>query len=62
MKPGPSNVMMGPADPKLLDEFEQAEIDDPTPSKEVDSRTIHLSRLMKNIPTAIGLLIPSDFG
>ena len=34
--------MMGLADPKLLDEFEQAEIDDPTPSKEVDGRTIYL--------------------
>ena len=37
--------MMGLADPKLLDEFEQAEIDDPTdptPRKEVDGRTIYL--------------------
>ena len=60
----PGNVMMGLADPKLLDEFEQAEIDDPTPRKEVDGRFIYLSRPVKMVPTAIasGLPILGDFG
>jgi serine/threonine-protein kinase SRPK3 len=49
-------------DPKLLGDFEQAEIDDPTPRKEVGGRIIYVSRQLKNVPTAIGLPVLDDFG
>ena len=54
--------MMGITDPKLLDDFEQAEIDDPTPRKEVDGRVIYLSRQLQMVPTSIGLPVLGDFG
>ena len=50
------------AKPKLLDDFEQAEIDDPTPRKEVDGRIIYVSRQLQNVPIAIGLPFLGDFG
>lgn len=54
--------MMGLTDPKLLDDFEQAEIDDPIPRKEVGGRIIYISRQVQNVPTAIGLPVLGDFG
>ena len=53
---------MGVTDPKLFDDFEQAEIDEPTPRKEVDGRITYVSRQLRNVPTAIGLPVLSDFG
>ena len=54
--------MMGLTDPKLLNNFEQAEIDDPTPRKEVEGRIIYVSRQLQNVPTAIGPPVLGDFG
>ena len=52
--------MMGLTDPKLLEDYEQAEIDNPTPRKEVDGRIIYVSRQLQNVPTAIGLPVLGD--
>ena len=54
--------MIDLAEPKMLDDFEQAEIDDPTPRKEVDGRIIYISRQLQVVPTAIGLPVLGDFG
>ena len=54
--------MIDLAEPKMLDDFEQAEIDGPTPRKEVDGRIIYISRQLQVVPTAIGLPVLGDFG
>ena len=54
--------MIDLAEPKMLDDFEQAEIDHPTPRKEVDGRIIYISRQLQVVPTAIGLPVLGDFG
>ena len=47
--------MIDLTDPKLLDDFKQAEIDDPTPRKEVDEKITYLSRQLQVATPAIGL-------
>lgn len=54
--------MMGFTDLKVLENFEQAEIDEPTPRKEVNGRIIYVSREVQIVPTAIGLPVLGDFG
>jgi hypothetical protein len=53
--------MIGFTDPKLLDGYEQAEIDNFT-CKEVHGGFIYVSRQLQNVPTAIGLPILGDLG
>lgn len=53
--------MFGIEDPTVFTNFEQAELDHPTPRKEVDGRIIYQSRDLE-IPREYGLHVLYDFG
>lgn len=48
-------------DPSVFAEFEEAEIEQPSPRKELDGRNIYLSRILKSTGT-IGPPVLCDFG
>ena len=55
------NIMFGFEDDSALVEFEQAEMDSPSPRKEVDGRFIYVSRQVQK-PKDIGPPVLCDFG
>ncbi|OHF00685.1 protein kinase domain-containing protein [Colletotrichum orchidophilum] len=55
----PGNLLLGTSDDSLFQKLEENEFSNPVPRKQLDGRTIYLSRLMK--PKA-GPLLLSDFG
>lgn len=57
----PDNIMFGFEDDSVLVEFEQAERDNPSPRKEINGRTIYLSRQVQK-PRDIGPPVLCDFG
>ncbi|KAG6859949.1 hypothetical protein C0995_001385 [Termitomyces sp. Mi166 len=59
----PTNIMFGIEDVTVLEKFEQAELEHPTPRKEVNGRFIYRSRLIQ-LPelTSMGLPVLCDFG
>jgi serine/threonine protein kinase len=50
------------ADDSVFAKFEQDELQDPSPRKEVDGRTIYLSRDLAMIPNKLGAPVLCDFG
>ncbi|KAJ7666896.1 CMGC/SRPK protein kinase [Mycena polygramma] len=60
---GSHNLMFTIQDDTIFERFEQAELQDPTPRKEIDGRIIYLSRQLE-MPNAgrIGLPVLCDFG
>ncbi|KXJ88091.1 kinase-like domain-containing protein [Microdochium bolleyi] len=57
----PDNVMFSISDTSIFTDFEEAEIQEPSPRKEVDGRTIYASRILKRTD-AIGRVVLCDFG
>ncbi|KAG6059550.1 hypothetical protein E4U32_003952 [Claviceps aff. humidiphila group G2b] len=55
-----NNILLE-ADKAVFRAFEQAELDEPCPRKEVDGRTIYASREL-NIPRVVGAPVLCDFG
>lgn len=55
------NIMFGIQDDSVFDDFERAELEAPSPRKEVDGRFIYASREL-NIPKNLGLPVLCDFG
>ncbi|KAK8116055.1 CMGC/SRPK protein kinase [Apiospora sp. TS-2023a] len=55
------NIMFGIADPSLFAEFEEEEIRNPCPRKEIEGRTIYISRAISS-PGKIGPPVLCDFG
>ncbi|RGP65954.1 serine threonine cmgc group [Fusarium sporotrichioides] len=55
------NIMFGITDPSVFVDFEEGEMQDPCPRKEVEGRTIYTSRAMKS-PGTIGPPVLCDFG
>jgi serine/threonine protein kinase len=53
--------MFGIEDPAVFEKFEQAELEHPTPRKEIDGRIIYQSRDLE-ITNALGLPVLCDFG
>lgn len=53
--------MFGVEDATVFEKFEQAELEHPTPRKEIDGRIICLSRDLE-MPRNLGLLVLCDFG
>lgn len=53
--------MFGIEDPTVFEKFEQAELEHPTPRKEIDGRIIYLSRDLE-MPSDLGLPVLCDFG
>lgn len=53
--------MFGIEDPTVFEKFEQAELEHPTPRKEIDGRVIYLSREL-DIPKILGPPVLCDFG
>ncbi|KAH0578353.1 hypothetical protein H2248_003967 [Termitomyces sp. 'cryptogamus'] len=58
----PSNVMLNITDPTSLEKFEQAELENPSPRKEINGRFIYLSREIEYPNNACGVPIICDFG
>jgi serine/threonine protein kinase len=50
------------ADDSVFAKFEQDELQDPSPRKEVDGTTIYLSRDLEIIPSKLGAPVLCDFG
>jgi serine/threonine protein kinase len=57
-----NNIMFELADESVFAKFEQDELQDPSPRKEVDGRTIYLSRDLEIIPSKLGAPVLCDFG
>ncbi|KAG6835546.1 hypothetical protein H0H93_000321 [Arthromyces matolae] len=58
----PSNIMIAVIDDAIFKKFEQAELDSPTPRKELDDgRIIYISRPLE-IPDHVGFPVLCDFG
>ncbi|KAF5648497.1 CMGC SRPK kinase [Fusarium tjaetaba] len=55
------NIMFGIYDDSVFTAFEEEELSDPTPRKEVDGRTIYLSRELRK-PKDYGAPVLCDFG
>lgn len=55
------NILFGVEDLGVFDNFEQAELDHPTPRKEINGRIVYLSRPL-DIPIELGLPVLCDFG
>lgn len=55
----PGNLLLGTSDDSVFQKLEENEFSSPVPRKQLEGRTIYLSRLMK--PKA-GPLLLSDFG
>lgn len=55
------NIMFGIADDSVFRDFEEAELQDPCPRKELDGRTIYTSCELK-MPKQLGAPILCDFG
>ncbi|KAF2756508.1 protein kinase [Pseudovirgaria hyperparasitica] len=55
----PSNLLMGIDDESFFAQYEQNELDDPSPRKSLDGRTIYLSR---PLPLSFGPPVLCDFG
>ncbi|EFR00911.1 CMGC/CLK protein kinase [Nannizzia gypsea CBS 118893] len=55
------NIMFGTADDSIFRDFEEAELQTPSPRKELDGRIIYLSREL-GIPKALGPPVLCDFG
>ncbi|GBE87745.1 hypothetical protein SCP_1104220 [Sparassis crispa] len=55
------NIMFGSEDATVFEKFEQAELEHPTPRKEIDGRIIYLSRDLE-MPSDLGLPVLCDFG
>lgn len=55
------NIMFGSADEAVFQEFEQEELERPSPRKEVDGRVIYLSRQL-NVPQRLAEPVLCDFG
>lgn len=53
--------MFGAKDDAIFQEFEQDELENPSPRKEVDGRFIYVSRQL-NVPKRLGLPVLCDFG
>ncbi|KAG6879435.1 hypothetical protein C0992_002701 [Termitomyces sp. T32_za158] len=58
----PSNVMLTITDPSVLEKFEQAELEDPSPRKEVNGRFIYVSRDFEFPDDSCGDPVICDFG
>lgn len=56
------NLMFSIADDSVFCDFEQNELQDPSPRKELDGRTIYISRKLKIIPKQLGPPVLCDFG
>ncbi|KAH6614661.1 kinase-like domain-containing protein [Chaetomium sp. MPI-SDFR-AT-0129] len=57
----PDNIMFGFEEESCLEEFERAELTNPSPRKEVDGRFIYLSRQVDQ-PKGVGAPVLCDFG
>ncbi|KAL2838560.1 kinase-like domain-containing protein [Aspergillus pseudoustus] len=57
-----NNIMFELADDSVFAKFEQDELQDPSPRKELDGRTIYLSRDLEMIPGKLGAPVLCDFG
>jgi hypothetical protein len=57
-----NNIMFELADDSVFAKFEQDELHNPSPRKEVDGRTIYLSRDLEIIPSKLGAPFLCDFG
>ncbi|KAH6839478.1 kinase domain protein [Chaetomium sp. MPI-CAGE-AT-0009] len=57
----PDNIMFGFKDDSPLAEFEQAEMDSPSPRKEVNGRVVYVTRQIP-MPKALGPPVLCDFG
>lgn len=55
------NIMLGIDDDSVFDDFEQGELQNPCPRKEVDGRTIYVSRKLR-MPKEWGAPVLCDFG
>jgi len=55
------NIMLGSGDEAVFQEFEQEELERPSPRKEVDGRVIYLSRQL-NVPQSLAEPVLCDFG
>jgi hypothetical protein len=53
--------MFGAEDDLIFQEFEEQELERPSPRKEVDGRFVYLSRQL-NVPKSIGPPVLCDFG
>ena len=53
--------MFGIQDDLVFDDFDRAELETPSPRKEVEGRFIYASRAL-NIPKSLGLPVLCDFG
>ncbi|KAL4787454.1 kinase-like domain-containing protein [Aspergillus varians] len=58
----PDNIMFEFADDSVFTIFEEEELQDPSPRKEQDGRTIYLTRELKMLPGKTGAPVLSDFG
>ncbi|CEL10251.1 Putative Serine/threonine protein kinase [Aspergillus calidoustus] len=57
-----NNIMFELADDSVFAKFEQDELQDPSPRKESDGKTIYLSRELAMIPGKLGTPVLCDFG
>lgn len=55
------NIMFGIADDSVFSDFEENELQDPCPRKELDGRTIYISRELR-MPKQLGAPVLCDFG
>ena len=55
------NIMFGIADDSVFSDFEENELQDPSPRKELDGRTIYISRELR-MPKQLGSPVLCDFG
>lgn len=55
------NIMFGIADDSVFSDFEENELQDPSPRKELDGRTIYISRELR-MPKQLGAPVLCDFG
>lgn len=55
------NIMFGIADDSVFSDFEENELRDPCPRKELDGRTIYVSRKL-GMPKKLGAPVLCDFG
>ena len=53
--------MFGAEDDLIFQEFEEQELESPSPRKEVDGRFVYLSRQL-NVPKSLGPPVLCDFG
>lgn len=55
------NIMFGTGDDSIFRDFEEAELQTPSPRKELDGRTVYLSRQL-GMPKELGPPVLCDFG